>query len=94
MPYFERLVVHAIQMGAPFYVEHNDFLSGNLTLEEEIQDLLEDNDVDEDVANDMRLTRSIWSIRYYHHDGRFNIVYHFSLEEAAEQMLELLGMTV
>jgi hypothetical protein len=76
----------------PLYIEHNDFLNGGLDIHEEIQELLDDHDIDENMAERMAKHQSIWSIRYYYDPHRFEIFYADTLESVVNKLLSKLGV--
>ncbi len=72
-----------------FYIEHNDFLRGNLTVNEEIGDLMRDEEIDLVDAANCISKNSVWSARFYIGD-RHEIVYASSFDLVMKKILEVL----
>lgn len=52
----------------PFYIEHNDFISGGLSFEQEYDDLLSEISIGPNEALEIEETQSIWSARFSSYD--------------------------
>ena len=80
-----------VKKGIPLYIEHNDYMNGNLTIDEEIDELLHNFHIDLATADEMRKHESIWSVRYYHEHDHFELFYDATLHGVLAKLLHKLG---
>lgn len=80
-----------IRNGIPLYIEHNDFLNGGITVDEEVEELLNDSHIDQHTADKMVHHNSVWSIRYYYDKHSFEIFYDDTLNGVIAKLLHKLG---
>lgn len=86
-----KLIQYCAEESTPMYLEHNDFLNGGISIDEELRDLILERNITNTMADEMMSKHSIWSLRVYHDEGEFFIVYHINPDAAAIDMLNLLG---
>ena len=80
-----------VETKTPLYIEHNDFMNGGISIEEEIEELINDSHIDQHTADKMLTHHSIWSIRYYHDRHDFEIFYGDTLNGVVSKLLHKLG---
>lgn len=84
---FQKLQEWALANNKSFIIELNDFLNAGLTLEEEVRDLLDAHDIGIIMANNMRRSGCIWSVRFHESTNSAIVYYSDKLEHALEMML-------
>lgn len=84
-----RLEKFIEEHGIVFYCEHNDFVKGNIFVQQEAEDLCRELQINDMEREECILKNSVWSMRFYYGLNKqgYEIVYAPTFEKCLEKFI-------